>query len=360
MKKIKGKSSKIRVTLSAPFCLYILIFCLILLSSCINKKTYPIWIWAGSIKDTSVHYWDSSFHVLSDAGVTGLLVHSGRVKLEKIIPVANKYNIEVHSWIWTMNRGDADKSWLSVNRLGKSLAEEYAYVGYYKFMCPAHPEVKEFLSHKFSDIAKTKGLSGIHMDYIRYVDVILPEKLQLKYGLVQDHIMPEYDYGYHPYMCELFEKETGIDPFEITDSAENQKWLDFRLNELNKTVWMLRDQVKNEGLKISSAVFPTPEMSKIMVRQDWASWDLDYYFPMVYHNFYNKSFDWITEVMIENRASIPDSVKIFCGLYLPALKKDNDLNKAIKAAMYGGADGVALFSLGSLDNNLLKKLKVGF
>ena len=294
---------------------------------------------------------------MSDAGITWLLVHAGKEKLEKIIPVADKYNIEIHAWIWTMNRGDADTSWLSVNRLGKSLAEEKAYVEYYKFMCPALPEVKDFISEKFSELAKTKGLAGIHMDYIRYVDVILPVGLQPKYGLEQDSIMPEFDYGYHPYMCELYEEETGTDPFSIKDSVEYQKWLDFRLNELNKTVWMLRDQVRNDGLKISAAVFPTPEMSKKMVRQDWASWDLDYYFPMVYHNFYNKSFDWITQVMKENKAAIPDSIKIFCGLYLPALQNNNDLQKAIKAAMDGEADGVTLFSFGSLNEYMLKQLK---
>lgn len=353
--KIRFLSAPLRLC-SKHFCLLTFAFCLLLLSSCQKQKTFPIWVWSGGIKDTSVHYWDSAFRVLHDAGITGILVHSGKEKLEKIIPVAKKYDIEIHAWIWTMNRGDADSSWLSVNRLGKSLAEEKAYVGYYKFMCPALPEVREFISDKLEELAETKGLSGIHMDYIRYVDAILPVGLQPKYGLVQDHIMPEFDYGYHPYMCELFEKEYGIDPFDINDPKLYQQWVEFKLYELNKTVWMLRDQVRNDGIKISAAVFPTPEMSKEMVRQDWASWDLDYYFPMVYHNFYNESFEWIREVMKENRAAIPGNKKIFCGLYLPALKEGEDLKKAINAAMEGGADGIALFSLGSLNTDLIKQI----
>ena len=162
-------------------------------------------------------------------------------------------------------RGDAKPEWLSVNRLGASLAEEKAYVDYYKFMCPALPEVKDFIATKMNELSKIKGLKGIHMDYIRYVDVILPVGLWDKYDLVQDHIMPEFDYGYHPYMRKLFKEKYGSDPIEINDVVHDSVWLDFRLNELNKTVVDLRDFVNSTGLKITAAVFPTPEMSKEMV-----------------------------------------------------------------------------------------------
>ena len=148
--KVFSRNALLRVTCHFPhhpitsslhhlfclFCLFTFTFCLPL-ASCKKEKTYPIWLWTGGIKDTSVHYLDSSFQVLSDAGISEMLVHAGRKKLEKIIPIADKYNIEIHAWVCTMNRGDADTSWLSVNHLGKSLAEEKAYVGYYKFMCPA-------------------------------------------------------------------------------------------------------------------------------------------------------------------------------------------------------------------------------
>ncbi|MEA3446532.1 MAG: hypothetical protein U9R19_17590, partial [Bacteroidota bacterium] len=39
--------------------------------------------------------------------------------------------------MWAMNRGEASDEWLSANALGQSLADEKAYVDYYKFMCPA-------------------------------------------------------------------------------------------------------------------------------------------------------------------------------------------------------------------------------
>ena len=43
-----------------------------------------------------------------------------------------------------------------------------------------------------------EGLESVHLDYVRFPDVILGADLQPKYGIVQDKELPEYDYGYHP------------------------------------------------------------------------------------------------------------------------------------------------------------------
>ena len=250
---------------------------------------------------------------------------------------------EVHAWFWTMNRGDAKKEWLSVNRLGKSLAEEKAYVGYYKFMCPALPEVKEYLKKKITELSEIKGLKGIHMDYVRYVDVILPEAIQPKYNIVQDHEFPEYDYGYHPYMRKLYKEKYGIDPMEIEDPENDEQWKQFRYDELNKTVNELGEIIKEKNMMWSAAVFPSPEIARTLIRQDWDKWNLDYAFPMVYNNFYNEDIDWIEKIIQTDVAALSENQKVFCGLYLPALKKSNEISKAVDASFKGGASGIAFF-----------------
>ncbi len=319
---------------------------------------YPrFWIWMGGGNDNTIADWENIFRKLDDAGIKGLLLGADSALLSKVILIADQYNMHVHAWFWTMNRSDAQSEWLSVNQLGNSLADEKAYVNYYKFMCPAIPEVGEFIKQKMNVLAKVDGLKGIHMDYIRYVDVILPVGLQPKYDLVQDHIMPEFDYGYHPYIRNLYKEVHGVDPLELDDPGNDAQWLKFRLNELNSTVSGLRDHVKQMNINITAAVFPTPQMSAEMVRQDWGSWKLDCYFPMVYHNFYNEPISWITKVIAEDKAAAGNSSKIFCGLYLPALKGGNELAKAIKAALDGGADGVSFFSYGSLDNKMIDQIK---
>jgi hypothetical protein len=79
---------------------------------------------------------------------------------------------------------------------------------------------------------------------------------------------------------------------------------------------------------------------------------------MVYHNFYNEDFTWIENVMKENKSVIPESSEVFCGLYVPALKNENDLSKAIDAALAGGADGVALFEYGAMDEELWEQVEI--
>ena len=319
--------------------------------------TPKFWIWSGADKGRSNSYWDSTFRELKEIGITGVLMSADSIVLKQVIPIATKLDMEVHAWFWTMNRRDANPEWWSVNQLGQSLAEEKAYVDYYKFMCPALPEVKGFIKSKMEGLVKIEGLKGIHMDYIRYVDAILPVGLWEKYGLVQDHIMPEFDYGYHPYMRNLFAKAYGSDPLKIENVTHDSLWLNFRLQELNKTVIGLRDYVNSTDLHISSAVFPTPQMSREMVRQDWDKWQLDYYFPMIYHNFYNEDIDWIRQTMAENKEVISPDSKIFCGLFLPALKDNHELSHAIQAAFEGGADGVAFFDLHALTHTQKMQIK---
>ncbi|PLX11896.1 MAG: hypothetical protein C0598_07125 [Marinilabiliales bacterium] len=322
-----------------------------------EKENPKFWMWMNAHADWDLSQWKIAFERLSSAGINGLLISANEEVINKIIPLAHCYDLKVHAWFWTMNRGEAKPEWLSVNALGKSLAEEKAYVNYYKFMCPALPEVRDYLRNKILELSEIKGLQGIHFDYIRYVDVFLPKELQPKYELVQNDIMPEFDYGYHPYMRALYKSKYGIDPIDIEDYAHDKSWLDFRLKVLDTTVIMLRDIIYEQGLKATAAVFPSPDMSRRMVRQDWDKWGLDYYFPMIYHNFYGEDFKWIKKIVKQDVKAVGDNSKVFAGLYLPALKDKDNLSKAIKAAIKGGADGVSFFGYGALSNEMVEEIK---
>jgi uncharacterized lipoprotein YddW (UPF0748 family) len=318
-----------------------------------EQSTPEFWVWVHADANKTAADWELDFEKLEDAGFQGILLGANPEVLKIAIPVAQRHNLEVHAWMWTMNRGDADASWLSVNQLGNSLAQQKAYVDYYKFMCPALPEVKIFLKSKLDELCAIEGLDGIHLDYIRYVDAILPVALQPHYGIVQDSVFPEFDYGYHPYLVDLYKQKTGIDPFSLDHPATDSQWLQFRLDVLNETVIELRDYIRKQGKEATAAVFPTPGMAREMVRQEWDTWNLDAYFPMVYHNFYNQDMDWIREVMLENKSTIPSTSKIICGLYAPELKKNDDLSNAIEAALAGGATGVAIFDYRAMNDEML-------
>ena len=74
-------------------------------------------------------------------------------------------------------------------------------------------------------------------------------------------------------------------------------------------------------------------------------------------NLYNEDIDWIREVMEENKLTIPSDSMLFCGLFLSALKNENDLSRAMMAAFEGGADGIAFFDLNALTEIQKEEIK---
>ncbi len=321
-----------------------------------NLPVPRFWVWSQAYHKWSNAQWQNTLQKMANAGISGLLLHGDTADIHRVAVMAACFGIQTHVWYVTMNNAQSPPQWLSVNALGQSLADHKAYVNHYKFMCPALPEVRNYLKSKMDEMMAVKGISGIHFDYIRYVDVILPKKLQPKYHLKQKDIMPEFDYGYHPYMRKLYKKKYGIDPLKLPDPLHDTSWLRFRLKVLDTTVVQLRDQIEKAGFMTSAAVFPTPAMSRRMVRQDWDQWHLNYYFPMAYHNFYGKKYAWLKSVSGIDKKAVGQHSKVFTGLFVPALKKGNRLTKAMHAAMKGGADGIAFFNLKALDDHLFKQI----
>ena len=116
---------------------------------------------------SSRHEFRFGMPVMNDIGMDGIMLNAPTPDDYRIaIPIARKHGIEVYAWLWTMNlEHDRDKilaehpDWFSVNRNGKSLADTTAYVDYYKFLCPALPEVREFIREKIKEVVlRSRGI----------------------------------------------------------------------------------------------------------------------------------------------------------------------------------------------------------
>ena len=59
------------------------------------------WITAGNQTDEE---WRMIFKRLKEAGIKGLLLRASEDLYRHLIPLASKYNIELHAWIITLNR----------------------------------------------------------------------------------------------------------------------------------------------------------------------------------------------------------------------------------------------------------------
>ncbi|MFZ1083233.1 MAG: family 10 glycosylhydrolase [Candidatus Kryptoniota bacterium] len=329
-----------------------------------GKKKRKQWIWIGTDVGPSADEWKKRFSLMRQSGVDAVLpeiynshqafyeskhLPTAGPWLEKILPLAKAEGLEVHAWMWSMpcNIPEVAKQhpeWFVVNRNGDSASEKPAYVNWYKFLCPSRPEVQEFVKQTVSELSSIDGLDGIHLDYIRYPDVILPEGLQPKYGIKQDHEYPEYDYCYCDVCRHDFEKETGDDPIKLSDPAANGSWRQFRYDRVTHLVNdILIPAAHANNKRITAAVFPNWEN----VRQQWPVWKLDAVMPMLYAAFYDGGIDWIEAQTDKGVKSLHGRMPLYSGLMVFQLNPD-DLSKAIDACYQSGASGVSLFSAQSM------------
>jgi uncharacterized lipoprotein YddW (UPF0748 family) len=303
------------------------------------------WIWTGTDDRSSSDDQKRRFEKLRESGI-GAVLFSG--VNPKVFALAKAQGLETHAWTWTLCRGDRDliarhPDWYGVSRSGESAATQPPYVDYYHFLCPSRPEVQDHLARLFSDLADTPDLDGVHLDYVRYPDVILPVALWKKYNLVQDKELSRFDFCYCAVCRQAFKKQTGLDPLELPDPPANAAWRQYRYDSVTRLVNRLVEVAHGKGKRITAAVFPSPTIARTLVRQDWPNWKLDAVLPMTYHSFYNAAVDWIEPTVREGVAALPTNRPLYAGLYLPDIKTEDEFDRAVRFARAGGAKGVALF-----------------
>jgi uncharacterized lipoprotein YddW (UPF0748 family) len=338
-----------------PISLFVIIT---ILGFCINCTTteppqnFHFAAWTGAdIADTETE-WRSKLERFSEYGLTDLYLGANKETLEEVAVYAGDYGINIHGWVWVMNRpGDTTAAkhpeWYAVNRNGQNSYDYRAYVDYYQWLSPFSEGARNHIKNNIKEVATAEGVKSVHLDYVRYVDVILGADLQPKYDIVQDKQFPEYDYGYHPNARKEFEELFGVDPMDMEYPELSTEWLQFRLNAVSTLVAELDSIADSHQKMLTAAVFPFPEMSRQMVRQDWSSWNLDIAHPMLYHNFYRQNLEWIKFATEQGVREVKGRYEIRPGLFVPALTP-SELKTAIYKAKAGGATGISLFDINSM------------
>jgi hypothetical protein len=189
------------------------------------------------------------------------------------------------------------------------------------------------------------GLGGVSIDYHRFVDVILPTTLWPKYDVVQDREYPQWDFGYHPAMIAAFSARHSYDPREREDPSRDETWLNFRCEQITEVANEIADVVHSYGKAMAASPFPTPKMSRSMVRQDWGKWNLDIVFPMVYHDFYTEDTSFIADCTLENLRDKKPQTTLYCGLMITDTLA---VTEFMDAALDNGAEGISIFTIDSI------------
>lgn len=323
-----------------------------------NRKNKN-WVWIETDLEKSDYEWLKLFNLMRCSGIDAILpeifnsynafyasqhLPVGGKWLERIIPLAKSEGLEVHAWMWCLRCNieeilNEHPEWFVVNGKMESSVVKPSYINTYRFLCPSNVEVHEFLKKRVSELANINDLDGIHLDFIRLPDVIIAEALQPKYNVLQDKEYPEFDYCYCDVCRNLFKEQKGIDPLELDDPSKNEDWLKFRYNSITNLVnQKLVPIAKSNNKKISAAVFPNWES----VRQQWMHWDLDAFFPMLYHNFYNGDIEWIKTFTQKGVSDLARKAELYSGLFIPELNPE-DLVNAVQASINAGANGISLY-----------------
>ena len=274
----------------------------------------------------------------------------GKDVVTPLIKELKKREIEVHAWIVSLNFHNQEffrehKDWYVVNKNGVSCLDEPPYVNHYKWLCPSREEVRENLKSLFLEVAERFDVDGLHFDYIRLPDILLPKALRKNYEGVpeEDVLQPRFDYCYCKVCREKFMKKYGVDPLELKyiDPLYG-KWFKWRSDRITSLVKEVSKAVKNydNSLKVSAAVFATPKLAYEYVFQNWTIWRLDWYNPMIYHEMYGEPSTWIGDAVRE--ASLR-GVDVCAGILVKYMRSREETINAFKLAKENGGVGVTVF-----------------
>lgn len=313
------------------------------------------WVWTNpNGKDTDEELL-TRYTKFKAAGITGIFFENDS---ERHFRAAKKQGLETHRWIWTMNRAEVlttHPEWFARNRNGDSCADKPPYVNYYRWLCPSLPQVQQYLKDQAESILSKDYVDGIHLDYVRYCDVVLPVNLWQNYHIEQTKELPEYDYCYCDVCRANFKAQYGTDLADIQYPEASLSWRLFRYNNISNIVNSISAIAKSHKKSITAAVFPTPEIARRNVRQDWTNWKLDGVCPMTYHGFYKEKVTWIGDAVAEGIHFLAGAFPLYAGLYLPDFKSDDELRQGIALALKNGASGVSFY--GNVTENVLTILK---
>jgi len=321
------------------------------------KTRWKHWVWTNpDAKDTEQQLAER-YRKYYEAGVRGIFFESDS---EKHCRAAKAQKLEAHRWIWTMNRGEksllaAHPEWYAVSRTGKSCATNPPYVDYYRWLCPSREEVKKYLEDDYAAALKKDYVDGVHLDYVRFCDVILPVNLWDKYNIVQTSELPEYDFCYCSVCKAAYKAEHGIDIDTVQYPEASPSWRVFRYQRVNRVVDRLMKVAQKYNKPMTAAVFPTPDIAHRNVKQDWVNWNISGVCPMIYHGFYKENVAWIGQAVAEGVQALKGKFPLYAGLFLPDFKNNAEVQQGIENALRNGAAGVSLF--GDVSDGALLALK---
>jgi uncharacterized lipoprotein YddW (UPF0748 family) len=257
------------------------------------------------------------------------LAASGSDAFAALLERAHAEGLRVHAWVNVLNLSQhrdgpllaaLGRDAVLVDRRGRSLLD-YPELeipppdgAYYKmgtpaiWLDPAAPGVRDWLAATFAElVARYPELDGLHLDYIRYPDV-LPFIPGSRFGV-------GLDFGYGDATRARFERETGRNAPAVGDREGSTRWDDWRREQVTKLVQEIRGAARavSPTLALSAAVWCYADRAYLSMGQDWRGWLaddlLEFAVPMAY-----TTDDRLLRQMAESFTGLRGHERIWFGL----------------------------------------------
>jgi len=284
--------------------------------------------------------------------------------LAELIRRAHAVGLRVHAWVNVLSLAgnreapilrDLGRDAVHVDHLGRSLLDypgldvpppgrRWVRMGTPAvWLDPAAPGVAERLVATFAELAaRYPELDGLHLDYIRYPDV-LPFSPGSRFGV-------GLQLGYGAASRERFEAETGLRVPDARGRGHPNAWDDWRRRQVTELVARIGEASRAEdpGLLLSAAVWAYPARAYLSIFQNWRSWLeaelLDFAVVMLYSR---------DDTLFRQEAHAytggigGDAVWLGLGAWLFADAPGRALGQ-LEVARAAGPAGIALFSWDSI------------
>jgi uncharacterized lipoprotein YddW (UPF0748 family) len=246
-----------------------------------------------------------------------------------LVRKAQERGLRVHAWVNVLSLAsnadapilrDLGRDAVAVDQKGRSVLDFPGFEvpqpdrGWYRmgtpalWLDPAAPGVAERLVATFDELlAGYPALDGLHLDYIRYADV-LPFTPGTRFGV-------GLSFGFGEPSRTRFQQETGLlAPFGASLQNGN-RFDDWRRSQLSALVASIAAQARarRPGVEISAAVISDVERGYLVDFQDWVGWldagHIDFAVPMLY------TLDSaMLRVGVETMSALARSRQIWVGL----------------------------------------------
>jgi uncharacterized lipoprotein YddW (UPF0748 family) len=290
---------------------------------------------------------------------------AGGDTLAALLAQAHAAGLRVHAWVNVLNLADnreaplvrdLGRSAVLVDQAGRSLLDypgldvpppdrRWQRLGTPGvWLDPAAPGVAERLTETFAELlARYPQLDGLHLDYIRYPDV-LPFSPGSRFGV-------GLDLGHGEPTRRRFRDETGLEAPRPPDRLGNaERWDAWRRDRVTELVRHIAAAARaaRPGLAMSAAVWADADRAYLAAGQDWRRWLeeglLDFAAPMAY-TLDTRLFGYQVDAL--SGSVFGPRTWIGIGAWLFA-KRPAGAVEQVNLARGAGAPGLVLFSWDSI------------